>query len=74
MRIFVGLDVTERNDFDGREFDFAIEAKNDWVHLRVIRDTFPAQQDGAGGPGAVINLNMIFGEPVSVKVKGKAAE
>ncbi len=50
------------------------EAKNDGVDQRIVRGAFATQQNRAGRPGTMINLNIIFSEPVSIQVKGKAAQ
>ena len=73
MGIFVGLYIGNGDNLNASQFEIAIEPKYDGVHQRVISGTFSAQ-GSAGRAGAMINLNIIFVEPVSIEVKGKAAQ
>ncbi len=74
VRIFVGLNVAQWNDFDACELQSSIEAKDDWIDQRIVGSAFAAEHGCASRPGPVINLNMIPGKPVFVEVKRKAAE
>ena len=74
MRIFVRLDIREGNDLHAGEFEPPIEAKSDGINQRIVCGAFSTQQGSPDRPGAMINLNIIFREPVSIQVKGKAAQ
>ncbi len=77
MRILVGLDVAVRNDFERGELELAIKSKNDRVDriatLNVVNG-LAAEKARACGTGTIINLNILPGKPVFVKIKLKAAE
>ena len=72
--IFVGLDIRKGNDLHSSEFVPPIEAKSDGIDQRIVRRAFATQPGSPDRPGAMINLNIIFREPVSIQVKGKAAQ
>ena len=74
MRIFIGLNIAQWNDFDALELQSPVEAEDDRIDQRIVRNAFAAKHGSAGRPGPVINLNTILRKPVFVQVKRKAAQ
>src|ERR1041385_8959822 len=77
VRIFVGFNVAEGDDFQRGELKRAIEAEHDRIDGRVVervRTALAPEQAGAHATGTMNDLNIIFGKPVSVQVERDAAE
>ncbi len=72
MRIFVGLNVSQRRDFDGREADLSIEKKHQ--HLRWRFRPGAAQHSRARRHPAFADLNIWRPKTVSVQVKAQSGE
>jgi len=74
MGVPVGLDVADGSDFERREFEFATEGEVDRVRGSLGLGPGAAEKRRSRGPGARLDVNILAGKPVLVKVKRKAAE
>ena len=74
LRIFVGFHRAYWNDFEGSEFEFAVDAKGDRVNRGIGRVATTPRRAAAHGTGTMKNLNILARKPVFVKIERKAAE
>ena len=75
VRILVGFDLADGDDFEGSESELAVEGKKDRIGGQFgLGPAAAAEHAGARGTGAMMNLNIFAGKPVFVEVKREAAE
>jgi hypothetical protein len=75
VRKLVRRNVTYWNDFDGLEFEFASKSKENRVRWSIgCARAIAAGKAEPLGKGPMKNVNIVFGEPVSIQVERDAAE
>src|SRR5262249_13627682 len=73
VRVFVGLDVAERDDLKAGELHFAVEAKDDRADVGHFRP-ISAKDSSTSRARAMIDVNIIFRKPVPIEVKRQPSE
>ena len=73
--ILVGLDLLDGDYLERCELELAVEREEERLdRLLGVQALAGPEEAAPRGPGAMKNLNIVFGKPVLVQVERKAAE